>query len=156
MRIGRALGVATGIAGAAAAGWALLVKVQGDSELGFGPATIGNPVVAGSLHLEVELVNRGKEGCALRRVNGRIVDGAAGRVLVTRKDSRPPERGWWVSNVLKPGDTCVAEVDVELVEPGGSEPVVIELDAEEVGRRLMVHRTTRLTLAPPAAANGQT
>lgn len=149
MRVGRALLVAAGVAGAGAAGWNALVRVQGDSEVGFGPSTTGNPVAAGSLHVEVELVNRGSEGCALRRVNGRIVDGPAGRVLVTRKGSRPPERGWWVSNVLKPGDTCVAEVDVELVEPG-SEPVVVELDAEEVGRRLMVHRTTRLTLQPPA------
>jgi hypothetical protein len=154
VRVGRALLAAAGVAGAAAAAWNALVRFQGDSEVGFGPATVGNPVVAGSLHVEVELVNRGKEGCAIRRVNGRIVDGLAGRVIVTRKGSRPPERGWWVSNVLKAGDTCVAEVDVELVEPGPG-PVVVELDAEEVGRRLMVHRTTRLTLAPPATADAR-
>jgi hypothetical protein len=149
VRVGRALLAAAGVAGAGVAAWTTLVRVQGDSEVGFGPSTVGKPVVAGSLHVEVELVNRGKEGCAIRRVNGRIVDGPPGRVLVTRKGSRPPERGWWVSNVLKPGDTCVAEVDVELVEPDPG-PVVVELDAEEVGRRLMVHRTTRLTLAPPS------
>ena len=50
-----------------------------------------------------------------------------------------------MSNILKPGETCVAEIDVELAEPGPG-PVIVELDAHEIGRRLIVHRRTRVTL----------
>ena len=38
-----------------------------------------------------------------------------------------------------------AEIDVELVGPGAG-PVIVALDAHEIGRRLLVHRRTRLTL----------
>jgi hypothetical protein len=136
---------ATGLAGAAAtAGWFALAKVQGDSEIGYGPSTVLE-TSEGTTHAEVEIVNRGREGGVIRRVDARLVEGPPGRVLVTRKDSSPPERGWWVSNILKPGETCVAEIDVELTEPGPG-PVIVELDLHEIGRRLLVHRKTRLTL----------
>jgi hypothetical protein len=135
----------TGLAGAAAtAGWFVLARIQGDSEIGFGPCTVMG-TAEGSVHAEVELINRGREAGVIRKLDGFMVDGPPGRVLVTRKDSQPPQRGWWVSNILKPGETCVAEVDVELVGPG-SGPVIVALDAHEIGRRLLVHRRTRLTL----------
>ena len=136
---------AAGMAGAAAtAGWFVLAKVQGDSEIGFGPSTVMG-TDEGSVHAEVELVNRGRESGVIRKVEGTLVEGPPGRVLVTRKDSQPPQRGWWVSNILKPGETCIAEIDVELVGPGTG-PVIVSLDAHEIGRRLLVHRRTRLTL----------
>lgn len=145
MRVIRGLLGLTGAGAAAAtAGWFVLARIQGDSEIGFGPATIIG-TAEGSVHAEVELVNRGREAGVIRKVLGEMVDGPPGRVLVTRKDSQPPQRGWWVSNILKPGETCTAEVDVELVGPGEG-PVIIALDAHEIGRRLLVHRRTRLTL----------
>jgi hypothetical protein len=97
------------------------------------------------VHAEVELVNRGREPAVVRRVDSNLVEGPPGRVSVTRRDSRPPERGWWVSNILRPGETCLADVEVELHEPG-SGPVVVELDVHEIGRRLLVHRKIRLAL----------
>jgi len=112
--------------------------------MGFGPLTVIE-TTDGSVHAEIELVNRGREGGVVRRLDGRFVEGPPGRVLVTRKDSLPPQRGWWVSNILRPGETCVAEIDVELAESGRG-PVIIELDLHEIGRRLLVHRKTRLTL----------
>ena len=141
----RGLLALTGLAGAGAtAGWFVLARIQGDSEIGFGPATvIGTD--EGSVHAEVELINRGREAGVIRKVLGEMVDGPPGRVLVTRKDSQPPQRGWWVSNILKPGESCIAEIDVELVGPGPG-PVIVALDAHEIGRRLLVHRRTRLTL----------
>lgn len=145
MRVIRSLlGVTGAGAAAATAGWFVLARIQGDSEIGFGPATIIG-TAEGSVHAEVELINRGREAGVIRKVLGEMVDGPPGRVLVTRKDSQPPQRGWWVSNILKPGETCVAEVDVELIGPGEG-PVIIALDAHEIGRRLLVHRRTRLTL----------
>ena len=136
---------AAGMAGAAAtAGWFVLARVQGDSEIGFGPSTIMGPD-EGSVHAEVELINRGREAGVIRKVEGTLVEGPPGRVLVTRKDSQPPQRGWWVSNILKPGESCIAEIDVELVGPGTG-PVIVSIDAHEIGRRLLVHRRTRLTL----------
>lgn len=136
---------ATGVAGVAAtAGWIALARIQGDSEMGFGTTTVIE-TAEGSVHAEVVLVNRGREGGVIRRLDGRLVEGPSGRVLVTLKDSLPPERGWWVSNILRPGETCIAEVDVELDESGPG-PVIIELDLHEIGRRLLVHRRTRLTL----------
>jgi hypothetical protein len=39
----------------------------------------------------------------------------------------------------------VAEIDVELAELGPG-PVIVELDLHEIGRKLLVHRKTRLTL----------
>ena len=141
----RGLLAATGLAGAAApAGWVVLARVQGDSEIGFGPSTVMG-TDEGSVHAEVQLINRGREAGVIRKVDGILVEGPPGRVLVTRKDSPPPQRGWWVSNILKPGETCIAEIDVELVGPGTG-PVIIALDAHEIGRRLLVHRRTRLTL----------
>lgn len=132
------------LSAAATAGWFVLARVQGDSEIGYGPSTvIGTD--EGSVHAEVELINRGREAGVIRKVEGLLVDGPPGRVLVTRKDSQPPQRGWWVSNILQPGERCVAEIDVELVGPGPG-PVIVQLDAHEIGRRLLVHRRTRLTL----------
>jgi hypothetical protein len=141
----RGLAAAAGLAGAAAtAGWFVLARVQGDSEIGYGPSTVIG-TAEGSVHAEVELINRGREAGVVRKVLGTLVDGPPGRVLVTRKDSQPPQRGWWVSNILKPGESCVAEIDVELVGPGAG-PVIVALDCHEIGRRLLVHRRTRLTL----------
>ena len=143
---------AAGMAGAAAtAGWFVLARVQGDSEIGFGPSTIMG-TDEGSVHAEIELVNRGREAGVIRKVEGTLVEGPPGRVLVTRKDSQPPQRGWWVSNILKPGETCVAEIDVELVGPGTG-PVIVAIDVHEIGRRLLVHRRTRLTLPIGVPAN---
>jgi len=134
-----------GLVGAAAtAGWFALARIQGDSEIGYGPCTVMG-TADGTVHAQVELLNRGREAGVIRRVDGALVEGPAGRVLVTRKESQPPERGWWVSNILKPGESCMAEIDVELTEPGPG-PVIVELDLHEVGRRLLVHRKIRLTL----------
>ncbi len=145
MRVIRGLLGLAGLATAGAtAGWFVLARIQGDSEIGYGPSTvIGTD--EGSVHAEVELINRGREAGVIRKVEGTMVEGPPGRVLVTRKDSQPPQRGWWVSNILKPGESCIAEIDVELVGPGAG-PVIVALDAHEIGRRLLVHRRTRLTL----------
>lgn len=135
----------TGLAGAAAtAGWFALARVQGDSEMGFGRSTVVETSEA-TVHAEVEIVNRGREAGVIRRLDGHLVEGPSAHVLVTRRDSDPPQRGWWVSNILRPGETCVAEIDVELAEsaPGS---VVVQLDLHEIGRRLLVHRKMRLTL----------
>ena len=154
MRVIRtALGAAGMVGAAATAGWFVLARVQGDSEIGYGPATVIG-TAEGTVHAEVELVNRGREAGVIRKLEGILVEGPPGRVLVTRKDSQPPQRGWWVSNILKPGETCVAEIDVELAGPGAG-PVIVQLDAHEIGRRLIVHRRTRLTLpiGVPAASS---
>ena len=96
----RGLLAASGLAGAAAtAGWFVLARVQGDSEIGFGPSTVMG-TDEGSVHAEVELINRGREAGVIRKVEGILVEGPPGRVLVTRKDSQPPQRGGWVSNIL--------------------------------------------------------
>jgi hypothetical protein len=145
MRVIRGMLTVTGLAGAAAtAGWFALARAQGDSEVGYGPSTVLG-TDEHSVHAEVELVNRGREAGVIRKVEATLVEGPPGRVLVTRKDSQPPQRGWWVSNILKPGETCVAEIDVELVGPGPG-PVIVALDAHEIGRRLLVHRRARFTL----------
>lgn len=142
---------AAGMAGAAGAGWVALVKVQGDSRMVYEPEALSSvswSVDGRTAHGEVAIVNRGKVGGVVHKVFGRVVAGPPGRVLVTRKGSRPPERGWWQSNCLLPGESCVAEVDVELeAVPTGS--VTIEIDVHEIGRRLVVHRTAQLTLAAP-------
>jgi hypothetical protein len=140
---------AAALAGGGAAAWRLLIAVQGDAELTWeDPSfTTDGDTVRG----HVTLANRGREGGVAHRVEGRVVKGGPGRVVVTRKGSRPHRRGWWVSYVLKPGESCVAEVEVELdTAPAG--PVVVELDAHELGRRLIRHRTVRLTVAGPASA----
>lgn len=153
MRLLRGVARVTGLAGAAAtAGWFALARAQGNSEMGYGPLTVIEASEV-SVRAEIEIVNRGREGGVIRRLDGRFVEGPTGRVLVTRKDSLPPERGWWVSNILRPGETCVAEIEVELAEPGRG-PVIIELDLHEIGRRLLVHRRTRLTLPAGVPAAG--
>lgn len=134
----RALGVAATVAGAGAAGWAALVRAQGDSELAFESPT---PRPGGAT---VRLVNRGKAGGVVHKVDGRLVAGGPGRVLVTRQGSKPPWAGWWESVCLPSGASCVAEVEVELDGPLPERgPVVVELDAHEIGRRLVVHRRFR-------------
>ncbi len=141
-------------AGAAWGGWLVFVRKQGDSLLVYEPEELS--VVAGSadgrtIHGEITIVNRGKVGGVVHKAFGRIVDGPPGRVLVTRQGSRPPERGWWQSNCLTPGQSCVAEVDIELdARPEG--PVTIELDVHEIGRRLVVHRLARLSVSAPQTA----
>lgn len=141
---------ALGVAGAAAGGWTVFAGLQGNAEFAFEEQTLSGVVVRDRVvHGEITVTNRGRQGGVLHRFEGRILEGPPGRVLVTRKGSRPPHAGWWVSNCLKPGESCVAEVDIELREPGTG-PVVIELDAHEIGRKLVVHRTLRIPLVLPA------
>ena len=141
--------VAGGMAAAGVAAWTAFKRVQGDSRMAFEPAELSDlHGDARSIHGEITIVNQGKIGGVVHKVEGRLVDGRDGKVLVSRKDGKAPERGWWRSNCMAPGDSCVAEVDVELAEPAAG-PVEIELDIHEIGRRLKVHRLQRLTVAPP-------
>ncbi|MGH9225028.1 MAG: hypothetical protein ACRD2W_14910 [Acidimicrobiales bacterium] len=149
----RPLAALAAVPAGAVAAWAAIVKVQGDSLITFEPEALTG--VTGDnrlIHGEVAIFNRGKAGGVVHKVDGRLVSGGTGRVLVTRKDSRTPERGWWRSLCLTTGESCVAEVDIELEEPATGASVVIELDAHEVGRRLKVHRVVRLSVPVPAAA----
>ena len=74
----RVLVGATGLAGAAAtAGWFVLARIQGDSEIGFGPCTVMG-TAEGSVHAEVELINRGREAGVIRKLEGFMVDGPPG------------------------------------------------------------------------------
>ena len=145
----------TGLAAAGWAAWAAFVRAQGDSLMVYEPAgslsSVSGSADGRSIHGEVTLANRGKVGGVVHKVFGRVVDGPRGRVLVTRQGSRPPERGWWQSNCLNPGESCVAEVDIELDAPP-SGPVVIELDVHEIGRRLVIHRTARMRVPVPEPA----
>jgi len=93
----------------------------------------------------IGIQNQGRSLGVVRRVEGRIVSGATGTVLATLQGSRPPERGWWVSNLLRPGMSCVAEIDLLLeAEPTG--PVVVELTLQEMGRRVFQYRTARVSV----------
>lgn len=141
---------AAGLAGAAAAGWAALVKVQGDSEMVVEPGALNNVTYDGRvIRGEVTITNRGRAGGVVHKVEARPGPGWAARVLVTREGSRPPYRGWWQSNCLSPGESCVAEVDIE-PEGGGEGALTVDLDVHEIGRRLVVHRTARLAVEVPA------
>ena len=148
--------VVGGAALVGAAAWTAFKKAQGDSHMAFEPAALsdvhGDPR---SLHGEITIVNRGTVGGVVHKVEGRLVDGRDGKVLVSRKDGKAPERGWWRSNCMAPGDSCVAEVDVELTEPAAG-PVEVELDIHEIGRRLKVHRLVRVTVAPQVGTGGFT
>ncbi len=132
------------LAAGAWAGWLALVRRTGDSRMVWRGEELTevdrtNGLVTGIVAIE----NVGDALGVVRRVEGRIVDGARGHVLATLRDSRPPERGWWVSNILKPGESCVAEVDIHLDEPAAG-PLTIELTAQEMGRRVFQYRTARL------------
>jgi len=146
----RRLLVGAGAAGTVVAAWNVFVRVQGDSHVVFtaeelSDVAASHGVVAG----RIELVNRGRQLSTLRRVEGRIVEGPPGRVLVTLAGSKPHQRGWWVSNLLAPGESCLAEVELELsAVPSG--PFVIELDAEDIGRGVAAHRTARIRVRVPA------
>lgn len=142
----RLLVTTAGLGGTLVAGWRTLTRLQGDSELVYESPTLSSLVTDDrTAHGEITITNKGKQGAVLHKFDGRVVAGPPGRVLVTRKGSRPPERGWWVSNCLKPGESSVAEVDVELDDPPTG-PVTIELDVHEIGRSLKVHRTLRLSV----------
>jgi hypothetical protein len=107
----------------------------------------------GTLTGVIGIRNDGRSLGVVRRVDGHIVSGATGAVLATLQGSRPPERGWWVSNILKPGQSCVAEIDLLLeAEPTG--PVVVELTLQEMGRRVFQYRTARVTVPVPARVGG--
>lgn len=138
------------LAAGAALGWAALVNKQGDSQVSYDAEDLsGLHGDARTLHAEVTLRNQGKAGAVVHKVLGRIVEGPPGRVLVTRGGSRPPQRGWWQSNCLLPGETCVAEVDIELDEPATA-PLTIELDVHDIGRRLVVHRRAQFMVDVPS------
>jgi hypothetical protein len=102
----------------------------------------------------IGIQNQGRSLGVVRRVEGHVVSGATGAVLATLQGSRPPERGWWVSNLLQPGMSCVAEIDVLLeAEPTG--PVVVELTVQEMGRRVFQYRTARITVPVPDRVGGR-
>lgn len=135
--------------GGALAGWSAFARIQGDSEVVYASDELcGVTVHDRLLRGQIVLLNRGRQLAAIRRVGGRVIDGPPGRVFVTRQGSRPHEHGFWISNLLKPGQSCVAEVEVELDEVPRW-PVVIELDVEEIGRSLLVHRRGQLRLPLP-------
>jgi hypothetical protein len=133
-------------AGAVMAGWRVFVRVQGDSEVVYGSAElVGVAAHDGVIRGQVTLVNRGRQMAAVLRVEGRIVEGPPGRILVTRQGTSPPEPGFWMSNLLDPGQSCVAEVELVL-DAGADSPVAIELDVHEIGRRPLVHRRARFSV----------
>ena len=134
------------------AGWKLLVKRTGDPLFVWTDIELSNVTRTGStLSGTIGIANRGSALGVVRRVDGRVVSGGAGRVLATLQGSDAPERGWWYSNFLQPGESCVAEVDVEL-DGETDAPVEIELTIQELGRRLFQYRTIRLTVDPAPAA----
>jgi len=135
------------VAAAAWLGWVALVRRTGDSRMVWQSDRLDevqrkDGVVTGS----ATIVNEGNTLGVVRRVEGRVVQGATGRVLATLRGSRPPERGWWVSNILQPGESCVAEVDVHLQNGEPTGPLVIELTAQEMGRRVFQYRTARFAV----------
>ncbi len=151
----RRLLVGAGAAGTVVAAWNVFVRVQGDSHVVFTADELSDVAASnGVVRGRIELVNRGRQLSTLRRVDGRIVEGPPGRVLVTLAGSKPHQRGWWVSNLLAPGESCLAEVELELHEaPSGPGPVVIELDAEDIGRGVAAHRTARVRVPVPAVTS---
>jgi hypothetical protein len=107
----------------------------------------------GTLSGVIGIQNQGRALGVVRRVDGHVVSGATGAVLCTLQGSRPPERGWWVSNILRPGMSCVAEIDILLeAEPTG--PIVLELTVQEMGRRVFQYRTARVTVPVPDRVGG--
>jgi hypothetical protein len=143
---GGILGWALAVGGAVMVAWRVFVRVQGDSEVAYGSTALRELAAHdGVIRGEVTLVNLGRQMAAILRVEGRVVDGPSGRVLVTRQGTSPPEPGFWVSNLLDPGQSCVAEVEVVL-EAAPDAPVVIELDVYEIGRRPLVHRRARFSV----------
>ena len=132
------------LAGGGWVGWMALVRRTGDSNMVWAAGELSgvdqrDGLVTGTIGIE----NTGNALGVVRRVEGRIVEGGPGTVAATLRGSRPPERGWWVSNILKPGESCVAEIDVTLNGPATG-PLVIELTAQEMGRRVFQHRTARV------------
>ena len=97
----------------------------------------------------IAIENRGTALGVVRRVEGRILEGGRGVVLATLKGSRPPTRGWWVSNILRPGESCEAEIAVVLEDEPAAR-LVVELTLQEMGRRVFQYRTTRVVVPVPA------
>lgn len=148
----RLLLVAGALAGAAAGGWRYLVCRTGDPRFEWVARELADVRRDGrTLSGTIGIVNRGTALGVVRKVEGRVVTGGPGRVLVTLQGSAPPERGFWVSNFLDPGESCVAEVDVEL-EAEHAGPVTVELTAQELGRRLFQYRRAEVAVPEPAPA----
>jgi hypothetical protein len=148
--IRRLLTLAGAVFGLCAAGWLILIRRQGDSKMAWSATELSDVerwdgTITGTLGIE----NRGRSLGVVRRVEGRIVEGARGSVLATLRGSRPPQRGWWVSNILKPGESCVAEIDVVLEDTEPQWPLTIELVAQEMGRRVFQYRAARVNVPPP-------
>ena len=150
--VGGALAAA---AGGAAIGLKTFKWFRGDSRMVWLSEVLGEvDRVDGTLTGVIGIQNQGRSLGVVRRVEGHIVSGASGAVLCTLQGSRPPERGWWVSNLLRPGMSCVAEVDLLLeAEPTG--PIVIELTLQEMGRRVFQYRTARVDVPLPAAVGSR-
>jgi len=137
-------------AGGAAVGVKAFTWWRGDSRMVWLSEVLGEvDRLDGTVSGVVGIRNQGRALGVVRRVEGRIVSGASGAVLATLQGSRPPERGWWVSNILQPGMSCVAEIDLVLeAEPTG--PITIELTLQEMGRRVFQYRTARVHVPLPA------
>ena len=121
--------LAVALAGGLWAVWQAFVRRQGDSEMVWlsdhlDDLTRSDGNATGTIGIE----NRGRQLGVARRVEGTVV-GGQGRVRATLQGSRPPERGWWVSNILKPGERCVAEIDVELESDPAGVFLMLELTA---------------------------
>lgn len=134
--------------------WTALVRRTGDSFMVWGSERLADiekrdGTIAGTVPIE----NRGNALGVVRRVEGRVLSGGHGRVVATRAGSRPPERGWWVSNILLPGESCRAEIEVVL-EGEESGPLVLELTVQEMGRRVFQYRTVRVRVQAPDVSRG--
>lgn len=149
---------AVGVAAAAAGlvwGWRAFTRRRGDCHMVWASDELSevefrDGIVTGTIGIE----NQGTSLGLVRRVEGRIVEGGRGTVLATLRGSRPPERGWWTSNVLKVGESCVAEIDV-ILEGMPTGPLLIELTAQEVGRRVFQYRTSWVRVPlPPGRRSG--
>jgi len=145
---------AAAVAGTAAVGFKAFTWFRGDCHMAWQSDSLSEiDRHDGTLMGVIGIQNRGRSLGVVRRVEGHIVSGGTGAVLATLQGSRPPERGWWVSNILQPSQSCLAEIDLLLeAEPTG--PVVVELTLQEMGRRVFQYRTVRVTVPVPARVGG--
>jgi hypothetical protein len=138
----RVLGTTATIALGLVAGWKLFTRMQGDSDIVVDDASFASePDVAHVVRGSIAFSNRGRQTGVLRRVAVTVLGEPDATVTVERRGSRPHQPGWWVANLVHPGETTVA--DIEICFPQDPGPTVLEVDIEEIGRGLLRHRSSR-------------
>ncbi|MCL5292756.1 MAG: hypothetical protein M1548_09630 [Actinobacteria bacterium] len=141
---------------------AYYIKRQGDSDIVLVTQSIEAPELIkpeemATFSRSLTFENRGTQDGVLLdvRVSAPRAPGVLIEPSIVRKGTRPSQLGYWVSNILEPGESCEGELTVEMSTAssealGRLNDLSLTVSFDAVGRSLLVTKSPTVKIVVPA------